>query len=75
MQLNQEFSRALNEDEVARALGVSTSALRSWRLRGRGPRFLKLGRAVRYLAQDVEVFIEASGIQPAPKSHRKTRAE
>ena len=42
--------------EVARRLGVSRFTVRSWRLKGIGPRFLKMGRAVRYRAQDVEEY-------------------
>ena len=38
----------LTDIEVATRLGVSRFTLRSWRLKGVGPRFLKMGRAVRY---------------------------
>ena len=46
----------LTDIEVARRLGVSRFTVRSWRLKGIGPRFLKMGRAVRYRAQDVEEY-------------------
>jgi predicted DNA-binding transcriptional regulator AlpA len=39
-------TRALTEREVAELLGLSVATLRAWRHRGRGPRFLRLGRAV-----------------------------
>lgn len=42
--------------EVATRLGVSRFTLRAWRLKGMGPRFLKMGRAVRYRPEDVEEF-------------------
>ena len=48
-------------DEVALAmrLGVSRSTLQSWRYAGRGPRFIKLGRLVRYRNTDVDAFLQA----------------
>jgi len=50
----------LNESQVAERLGLSVATLRAWRHRGTGPRFLRLGRAVRYLPSDLDEFIRAS---------------
>lgn len=49
-------------DEVAlsQRLGVSRSTLQSWRYTGRGPRYLKIGRLIRYRNVDVETFLRAS---------------
>ena len=46
----------LTDIEVASRLGVSRFTVRSWRLKGVGPRFLKMGRAVRYRPQDVDDY-------------------
>ena len=46
----------LTDVEVAGRLGVSRFTVRSWRLKGIGPRFLKMGRAVRYRPQDVDEY-------------------
>lgn len=46
----------LNEPAVARRLGVSPFTLRAWRRQGRGPAYMKLGRAVRYRIADVAAF-------------------
>jgi excisionase family DNA binding protein len=48
-------------DEVALAirLGVSRSTLQSWRSAGRGPRFIKLGRLIRYRSSDVDAYLQA----------------
>jgi excisionase family DNA binding protein len=48
-------------DEVALAvrLGVSRSTLQSWRYAGRGPRFIKLGRLVRYRNADIDAYLTA----------------
>ena len=48
--------RTLTDIEVASRLGVSRFTVRSWRLKGLGPRFLKMGRAVRYRPQDVDEY-------------------
>ena len=48
--------RTLTDIEVAGRLGVSRFTVRTWRSKGVGPRFLKLGRAVRYRPQDVDDY-------------------
>ncbi len=53
-------SRLLKEGEAAKILNLEVATLRRWRWSGRGPRFLKLGGAVRYELADIEAFIEAS---------------
>jgi predicted DNA-binding transcriptional regulator AlpA len=57
-----DTTRALTEREVADMLGLSVATLRAWRHRGKGPRFLRLGRAVRYLLSDVADFVRASAV-------------
>jgi hypothetical protein len=63
--MGDHHSQALTEHEVARQLGLSVVTLRAWRLKGKGPRFVRFGRAVRYLADDVERFVEASVVEPS----------
>ena len=50
----------LTETEVAGMLKVRPVTLRAWRQRGGGPRFRKIGAAVRYAAEDLEAFVEAA---------------
>jgi predicted DNA-binding transcriptional regulator AlpA len=45
--------------ETAHLLGLSTSWLAKARLRGDGPRYVKLGRAVRYPESYVREFIRS----------------
>jgi uncharacterized protein YjcR len=51
----------LNETQVAESLNVSPATLRSWRCRGIGPNFVKMGAGkkspVRYSVADIETFI------------------
>jgi predicted DNA-binding transcriptional regulator AlpA len=46
--------------EVAPQLGVSEGNLAQWRYNGTGPKFVKLGRLVRYRQSDVQAFIDAN---------------
>lgn len=64
----QGTPRALTEREVAERLGLSVATLRAWRHRGKGPRFLRLGRSVRYLPSDVDDFVRASAVDPPSDS-------
>jgi excisionase family DNA binding protein len=57
-----DSGRALTEREVAELLGLSVATLRAWRHRGKGPRFLRLGRSVRYLPADVDEFVRESAV-------------
>lgn len=43
---------------LAAELGVPESTLAQWRYLGRGPRYLKIGRHVRYRRSDITAWIE-----------------
>jgi excisionase family DNA binding protein len=68
--MSEHQSQVLTEHEVAKQLGLSVATLRAWRLKGKGPRFVRFGRAVRYLTADVERFVEASVVDHAGHSAR-----
>lgn len=53
-------SDLIDEPTLAARLGVSRSTLQSWRYAGRGPRFIKLGRMVRYRKADVDAYLYAN---------------
>jgi hypothetical protein len=50
-------SLLLNEQTVARQLQITVHALRRWRFEGRGPRFIRTGRLVRYRPEDVNTWL------------------
>ena len=50
----------LTEDEVAALLQVTVKAVQGWRYRGGGPRFVKVGRCVRYRREDLQGFVQAA---------------
>jgi hypothetical protein len=53
----------LNEKDAAQVLGCSAGLLRKWRQSGEGPAFCKIGRLVRYRADDLASFVAASRIE------------
>lgn len=50
----------LNEKQVAAITGLSPRTLQTWRLRGGGPEFLKLGTGVRYRRDEVVAWMKRS---------------
>ena len=50
----------LTETEVAEMLRCTKAALRKWRRQRRGPRFVRVGRLIRYRLADVEEFLESN---------------
>lgn len=47
----------LTEVQAADFLNVSPRTLQTWRLRGGGPAFVKMGKSVRYRAADLDEFV------------------
>ena len=48
----------LHERDAAKFLAISVRTLQAWRVRGGGPRFCKIGRAVRYRPRDLMDWAE-----------------
>lgn len=46
--------------EAAEQLRLKPETLETWRCRGGGPVFVKLGRAIRYRQEDIDTFINAA---------------
>ena len=53
----------LNERQVSETYGFSVPYLRRARREKRGPRFLKLGKLVRYRRTDIESFLAAHAVE------------
>ena len=66
-------AKLLKETEAAAILNLEVTTLRRWRWAGRGPRFVKIGGAVRYDLADLEAFIGAgrrsSTSDPGQEAH------
>jgi excisionase family DNA binding protein len=55
----REPRRFLTVEDVARLLNVSAKTVQDWRYRGLGPPAVKVGRAVRFDADDLEAWIRS----------------
>ena len=64
-------SPLLSEEEVAELLGLSPATLKKWRRNHRGPRYYRLGSAVRYKREDLEAFVSESAEHPCSPRHNK----
>jgi len=60
----RSINEALTESDAAARLGLKVATLRAWRHQRRGPVFVRLGRAIRYLASDLDEFLEANRHRP-----------
>lgn len=54
--LNQLFTTA----QAAEFLGIKKNTLEIWRVQGKSPAFLKIGKNVRYEKSELMAFIESS---------------
>jgi excisionase family DNA binding protein len=59
-----ERQTLLDTKQAAGYLDLSPNTLDRWRYEGKGPHFVKLGRAVRYRVQDLDAFLEAGTVAP-----------
>jgi predicted DNA-binding transcriptional regulator AlpA len=48
----------LNEHDVSRITCLSVASVRRWRLLRQGPKYIKIGAAVRYKLEDVSAWLE-----------------
>jgi len=55
----------LTTRHAAEYLGVACVTLTVWRSQGRGPRYLRLGRLVRYRISDLDEWLQEQIIEPA----------
>lgn len=54
-----------NEKQAAKFLGMSVKWMQQARCYGRGPKYIKIGRSVRYNVADLEAYIASRTINPA----------
>jgi len=54
----------LRDSEAANFLGLKPITLRFWRMQKRGPKYSRLGRAIRYSLDDLQAFIELNSVLP-----------
>jgi predicted DNA-binding transcriptional regulator AlpA len=57
--MNNISQSLLTEHDIARITGLSVASVRRWRLFRQGPKFLKLGAAVRYKPEDLTEWLDS----------------
>lgn len=58
------LERLLDEKAAAEILCTTAKNLQTWRCRGRGPKFCKIGSSVRYDPADLREFIDRNKKEP-----------
>ena len=61
----------LTEEAAATVLSLSPATLKKWRRTRRGPRYYRLGSAVRYKREDLEAFVSESAEHPCSPRHNE----
>ncbi|WP_217354185.1 helix-turn-helix transcriptional regulator [Ruegeria arenilitoris] len=64
---NAQKPQLLDTAQAAHHIGYSTSTLEWWRttVPMRGPKFVRMGRRIRYRLEDLNAFIESGIVDPA----------
>ncbi|MFY4729118.1 helix-turn-helix transcriptional regulator [Nitrospira sp. BLG_2] len=47
----------IDQRAMSRMLGITTKTAETWRVRGSGPRFIKVGSLVRYRKADIQAWL------------------
>lgn len=58
-------AKYMSPKEVAEEYGLNENTLRCYRSEGRGPRYLKVGKLVKYRRADVESWLDAQVVETA----------
>jgi len=64
-------SALVTETDAARFLSVSIRTLQAWRVRGLGPPFVRVGRAIRYQRNALIAWTNANTVTPRRSSPHK----
>jgi predicted DNA-binding transcriptional regulator AlpA len=59
MTIQNTLEELLNEHDVARITGLSVASVRRWRLLKQGPKYIKIGSAVRYNTDDLSAWLKS----------------
>ena len=66
--VHNPINNLLNEHDVARITGLSVASVRRWRLLRQGPKYLKIGAAVRYKPEDITAWLESRPTGGGPEA-------
>jgi len=59
-----EQDTLLTEAQASQLLSLSVRTLQAWRSQGRGPKFVRVGRAVRYWRRHLVIYIKEQTVSP-----------
>lgn len=60
LEKSDRLDELVNEERAAKFLGVTKRALRNWRVRGGGPKYVRVSsRCIRYRRRDLLNWVEA----------------
>jgi hypothetical protein len=60
-----QLDRYVSSADAAALLGVDVRLLENWRSQGRGPRYRKFSKLVRYSISDLKAFADAGIVDPS----------
>jgi hypothetical protein len=63
MEKTLTLPRLVDEDAAAAYLGRSVASMQRDRALKQGPRYVKIGRLVRYLVEDLEAYVRANVVE------------
>ena len=58
--MQQQLQPLLTPEQVSETLQIPINTLKQWRFQKKGPRYFKLGKAVRYSFTDIADYIAAN---------------
>jgi predicted DNA-binding transcriptional regulator AlpA len=69
---NNTLETLLTEHDVARITGLSVASVRRWRLlQEGGPKYIKIGAAVRYRPEDITAWLESRPTGGGPQAETR----
>ena len=69
--IHNTLETLLNEHDVARVTGLSVASVRRWRLLKKGPKYIKIGSAVRYNTDDLSAWLKSRPTGGEPVEHSR----
>ena len=61
----------LSQERAAAVIGVKPPTLATWRHQGKGPKYVKVGRAAFYRPADIEAWLDEQVVIPIPRGSRE----
>jgi hypothetical protein len=70
--MNQDVEELIGEVELAAQLQQQSGTLAAWRVGGRGPAYVKIGRKVFYKPSDISAWIARQRREPKTPAMRRS---